>query len=104
MEEEQSTPKSAARIHVESPCATPEIELPGFLFERDARIVLSRLIDEDPLGIALRCARRLRERALLLCPLRLKLSTMARIALAAKMISSRVNRAGLGGMLGATGD
>lgn len=84
-----SLKKEAATPPGPSPESAPGYELPEILRESDPRVILNRLVDEDPFEISARCARRMREEAVLLPPERLILNTMARIAIGAGSYSGK---------------
>jgi len=72
-----SLKKGEARAQRPGPERAPDYELPEVLRDGDPRVILNRLIDEDPFELSSRCARRVREEAVLLHTERLILSAMA---------------------------
>ena len=78
-----SLKKGEPRAPRPGPQRAPDYELPEILRDSDPRVILNRLIDEDPFELSSRCARRVREEAVLLNTERLILNTMARIAIGA---------------------
>lgn len=78
-----SLKQGEARAQRSVPERAPDYELPEVLRDSDPRVILNRLIDEDPFELSSRCARKAREEAVLLHTERLILNTMARIAIGA---------------------